>query len=481
MDRTRTRRLISRLAAALLLLATALLLAAPRTDDAPFAGRLVLNGPIGPAAAEYVGKALRQAQDEGAAAVVLQLDTPGGLADSMRDIVSAILASPVPVLCQVAPDGARAASAGTYILYACHVAAMAPASHLGAATPVPVGGGMPTPAPGSPAQPAKPDDATGKEAPADPQGGAAPADSDAPAPADAAGRKALNDAVAYIRALAELRGRNADWAEEAVRGGASLTAREAVAQNVADFLAGTPDELLQQADGRMVRLGGADVRLETAGLAIHDYHPGWRSEFLGIITNPTLAYLLLLAGIYGLVLEVLHPGSLFPGVAGAIALLTGLYALQLLPVNYAGLALMALGIGLLVAEMFVPAFGTLGLGGIAAFVLGSVMLFDTGVPGYAVNLGIIAGIATGAVLLLALVVWLVLRARRAAPASGDAAMLGAHGELLGALEPGTDAQALVHGERWRVRAHETLAAGTPIRVIRRDGLVLWVEASTPPD
>jgi membrane-bound serine protease (ClpP class) len=215
-------------------------------------------------------------------------------------------------------------------------------------------------------------------------------------------------------------------------------------------------------------------QLKLAGLAVRDYAPDWRTRFLGIITNPTIAYLLLLAGIYGLILEAFHPGALLPGIAGGICLLIGLYALQLLPVNYAGLALMALGIALLLTEALTPATGAVGVGGVVAFVIGSIMLFNTGVPGYAVNLGVIAGIAFCAVLLLALILRLVLHARGTAPFSGGEQLLQATGELLQPLDAGGDGWALVGGERWRVHCDTTLPAGARVRVLRREGLLLWV-------
>ncbi|MEY2167588.1 MULTISPECIES: NfeD family protein [unclassified Rhodanobacter] len=444
------------LALALLTLATGSSLAA--RDDAGFVARIDLNGPIGPAAAEYVDAAMRQADADGATAIVLQMDTPGGLAESMRRIVSAILASRLPVLGYVAPAGARAASAGTYILYACPIAAMAPATHLGAATPVSLGGDTPLPIGGT--QPASPKSSGTPE-----PGGPAP---------DAETRKVLNDAIAYIRSLAQLHGRNAAWAEQAVRGAATLTASEAASQHVVDFVAADVTALLAQADGRTVKLGDQSVALKLRGLAVHDYPPDWRARFLGIITNPTIAYLLLLAGIYGLILEAFHPGTYLPGVTGGICLLVGLYALQLLPVNYAGLALMALGIGLLLAEAFVPTAGVVGIGGVIAFVIGSIMLFHRGVPGYEVNVGVIAGLAFCAVALLAMLLRLVTRARRAKPFLGDEPMLQASGELLQAVPAGGESWALIGGERWRIHCEVALPAGTRVRVTARHGLLLHV-------
>ena len=429
-----------------------------------FVARINLDGPIGPASAEYFDSASRRAIDAGAVAIVLQLDTPGGLSDSMRTIISSVLAAKVPILGYVAPGGARAASAGTYILYACQIAAMAPATHLGAATPVALDDATPMPAPL---------DQNKEQDSAPPKDVGKPADKESDGD-DAESHKVLNDAIAYIRSLAQLRGRNSEWAEQAVRGAATLTAGEAVAKHVIDFRAENIADLLNQADGRQVRVGDQTVTLNVKGLEVRDYAPNWRTNFLATITNPTIAYLLLLAGIYGLVLEALHPGAMLPGIAGGICLLLGLYALQMLPVNYVGLALMALGISLLGAEAFVPAFGVFGVGGIIAFVIGSILLLDTGVPGYAVNLGIIGAIAACAIVLLALVVWLLLRSRRAHEVTGDQQMLDADGELLGPIEADGHTQALVYGERWQVRSAVALPKGAHVRVVRRDGLVLWV-------
>ncbi|HET7359103.1 MAG TPA: nodulation protein NfeD [Rhodanobacteraceae bacterium] len=420
---------------------------APAAAPGPgFVAEISLAGPIGPAAAEYFDDAVQRAGDDGATAIVLRLDTPGGLSESMRQIVSRMLALKVPVLAYVAPGGARAASAGTYILYASQIAAMAPATHLGAATPVALGGSTPMPAPA--------------------QSSAKPGDAEA--------NKVLNDAIAYIRSLAQLRGRNAEWAEQAVRGAATLTAGEAAQKHVIDFVASDVADLLRQADGRQVRVGETTLTLHVAGASVRAYDPDWRSAFLGIITNPTIAYMLLLAGIYGLVLEAFHPGAMLPGIVGGICILVGLYALQMLPVNYAGLALMALGVGLLVAEVFTPTRGALGIGGVVSFVVGSIMLLDTNVPGYAINVGVIGGLAFCAIVLLGLVLYFVMRSRRAHVVSGDQQMLDASGELLGPVEPGGEAQALVQGERWQVRSAVPLPAGARVRVVRREGLLLWV-------
>jgi membrane-bound serine protease (ClpP class) len=437
--------------------------ATPPVADHPSAGmvaQLALDGPIGPAAAEYFGDASKHAVADGAVAIVLRLDTPGGLSDSMRQIIAGMLACKVPVLVYVSPGGARAASAGTYILYAGQIAAMAPATHVGAATPVNIGGNTPMPLPkiGDPPAIAE----------------KSPAQAPSAENGDAESHKVLNDSIAYIRSLAQLRERNVEWAEQAVRGAVTLTASEAAQQHVIDFVATDVSDLLARADGRKVQLGDHTVSLQFKGVFVRDYAPNARSRFLAIITNPTIAYLLLLAGIVGLFLEATHPGVLFPGIAGGICLLVGLYALQLLPVNYAGLALMALGIGLLAAEAVTSSVGALGIGGVIAFVVGSVMLMNTGVPGYGVNLGVIAGIAVCAGGLLALIVWLVFRARRARQFIGDEALLNEVAELLEPITAGGEAWASVHGERWRIRCESALPVGARARIVRRQGLLLWV-------
>ncbi|TCI11424.1 nodulation protein NfeD [Dyella soli] len=448
------------MASALLVLALALsAVAGPAAVGGPratgFVVRMELTGPIGPAAAEYVDETLARAQRDGATAVVLRMDTPGGLSDAMRTIIASILASKQPVLGYVAPGGARAASAGTYILYACQIAAMAPATHVGAATPVPLGDAAPLPLGNTPA----------------------PAGSTPRPESDAEATKVLNDAIASIRTLAQLNGRNAEWAEQAVRGAATLTADEALQKHVIDFVAADTDALLRSAEGHRVHVAGNDITLHVAGLPVRDYAPNWRTHLLGIVTHPTIAYMLLLAGVYGLVLEAFHPGVLLPGIAGAICLLIGLYALQLLPVNYAGLALMALGIALVLAELLAPSVGAIGIGGVVAFVIGSIMLFNTGVPGYAVNLGVIGGIAFSAAALLALLLRQVTRSRRTRPFNGDAQLLRGTGELLHGVTAGGESWARIGGEQWRVRCESALPAGARVRVVGRDGLLLRVTAA----
>ncbi len=419
---------------------------------------LEIDGPIGPAISAHVVKSLQVAADRDAQLVVLRIDTPGGLDASMRDIVKAILASPVPVIGYVGPSGARAASAGTYILYATHHAAMAPATNLGAATPVAIGGPPKMPEMPSGKQEGKDDDAD-REA--------------APAPGNAAERKAVNDAVAYIRGLAERRGRNADWAEQAVRNGASISAAEALEQNVIETLAEDITTLLKELDGRQFSISGAKVTLQTDGLTLITLEPDWRTELLAILTNPTVAYLLLMIGIYGLILEGYSPGALVPGVVGAICLLLALFALQLLPVNYTGLALIILGVVLMIAEGFMPSFGILGFGGVAAFVIGSIMLLDTEVPGYQVPLALVAGIASAAVLLIAMTMYLLLRSRRRALVTGRETLVGAAVEAIEDFSG--EGPVWLHGERWTAECARPVRKGQKLTITARDGLRLTVE------
>ena len=419
--------------------------------------QVTIQDAIGPATSGYFEKAHRKAVESGASLVVLQIDTPGGLDSAMRDIIKTILNSPVPVACFVAPGGARAASAGTYILYACHIAAMAPATNLGAATPVPVGGTAPLPG-----MPEKDKDGKGQE----------PGKDEAVRP-DAMQTKIVNDAVAYIRSLAEKRGRNADWAERAVREGASLTADRALAEKVIDVIANDVPDLLKQIDGRKVTTTAGEVTLASAGAEVEKLEPDWRMKFLAIVTNPTVAYVLLLIGIYGLLLEGYHPGAILPGVVGAICLLLAMFAFQVLPVNYVGLALILLGVVLMIAEAFAPSFGVMGIGGLVAFVFGSIMLMDIEVPGYGVNRGIIGGIAAAAAGMMAATIWLVWRSRRAPVVTGDLAMIGRSVEVLEFAEG--EGWAMMGEERWRVRSAHPLAAGQRARVVRMSALVLEVE------
>jgi membrane-bound serine protease (ClpP class) len=453
---------------------------------------LEINGAIGPATSRYVTKGLDAARANGSRIVVLQIDTPGGLDTAMRDIIRAILASPIPIVSYVGPPGARAASAGTYILYASHVAAMAPATNLGAATPVSIGGGdsAPSPSPMPPSSPAgSPPRATpDKHGRADDGHDAAPADhpgtgserqsppADWPretSPSSPMERKVVNDAVAYIRGLAELRGRNADWAEQAVRGAASLSANAALKENVIDVVARDVPDLLSQIDGREVRVGSNAMKLDTRDLTIENVKPDWRVELLSVITNPTVAYGLLLIGIYGLLFEGYNPGAVFPGVVGAISLLVALFAFQILSVNYAGLALVAVGVGMIVAEFFFPTFGSLGLGGLIAFVVGSLILFDSDIPGMNIGLPVIAGVATVGGLVIVAMAWLASRSLRRPVVTGVQAMIGERAEVLEAFSG--NGRIRYGGEIWNARGTSALQAGQIVRITQVDGLTLWVE------
>lgn len=430
---------------------------APRRGDAPASPQLLrisIDDAISPASAAYIERGIRHAEQASMQGVLLEMDTPGGLDTSMRGIIKAILGSSVPVIGYVAPSGSRAASAGTYILYACHVAAMAPATNIGAATPIQL------------IHPDKPSamPASGSSGPA------------VPVPAGPEARKAVNDAVAYIRALAERRGRNADWAEQAVRQAASLGAREAVQAHVVDLVAANEAELLEKLDGRTVELASGAATLHTRGASVSAWAPDWRIRFLSVIANPSVAYLLLLIGIFGLLLEGYHPGAVLPGVVGAICLLLALYAFQLLPVNFAGLALMGLGVVLIVAETFVPAYGSLGIGGIIAFVIGSVVLMDTDVPGFGLPLPLLTGLALAGALVVACIVWMALRSRRRPQVSGAEEMIGMRGRVLGDFEGVGSVH--IHGERWQARSVSPLRAGDSVRVVAIDGLVLEVEPVT---
>ncbi|MBD8528675.1 nodulation protein NfeD [Massilia sp. CFBP 13647] len=415
---------------------------------------LTVDGPIGPAYADYVERGIAAAAARGHRLVVLQIDTPGGLDTAMRVTVRAILAAPIPVACFVAPGGARAASAGTYILYACHVAAMAPGTNLGAATPVQVGAGPDPPA-------VKPGD-------------------DKPRQPSTLESKAVNDAAAYLRGLAQLRGRNAVWAEAAVRQSVSLSAEDALAAKVVDHVARDVPGLLAQANGRSVSVRGQPWRIDSAGVAIVDTPPDWRTRLLAAITNPSVALILLSVGVYGLLFEFMSPGAVLPGVVGAICLLLGLYGLQLLPINYSGLALIFFGLACMVAEAFLPSFGVIGFGGVVAFVIGALLLFDSEAPGFGLPLGLVGGVAVVAALLVGATAHVAMRTRRRPRVGALASIEGSIGEVLGngAGEgdgnPTSGIWANVGGETWQVTADTPLVRGERVRVLGRRGRVLLV-------
>jgi membrane-bound serine protease (ClpP class) len=393
-----------------------------------------LEGAIGPASADFVGRAIKRAGRDKAQLVVLRMDTPGGLDTSMRQVIKDILASPVPVATFVAPSGSRAASAGTFILYASHIAAMAPGTNLGAASPVAIGG---SPSPSSK------DDKKGKGADT----------------GDTMTRKVTNDAVAYIRGLAEMRGRNADWGERAVREAVSLSAEQALKLKVIDHVAVDVPDLLK--------------KLKKADAPVVEMEVDWRTRILAAITNPSVAYLMILLGIYALIFEFTNPGLVLPGVVGAICVLLALYAFHLLPVNYAGLALMLLGIAFMVAEAFLPAFGSLGIGGLIAFVLGSIILIDTDLPGFEIPYALIGGVAAASAAFVFLVMGMMVRSRRRPVVSGREYLIGAAGEALEDFEG--EGWARVQGETWRVRSNAPVRRGERLHVKAVDGLVLNVE------
>ena len=411
-----------------------------------------VNGAIGPATADHLARGLQQASEANAGLVLLRIDTPGGLDLSMREMIKEVLASDVPVVGYVAPSGARAASAGTYLLYATHIAAMAPGTNLGAATPVQIG------APRMPSMPK-------------PEGQGAPDETSAE-PATAMERKIINDAVAYIQSLAQLRQRNTEWAELAVRQGASLSAEDALVAGVIDLVADSDTALLSRLHGRTVVMDGEELTLRTEGLAIQHYEVDWRSEFLSIITNPNVAYILMLVGVYGLIIEFYNPGIGVPGVLGAVCLLLAMYAFQVLPISYAGLGLILLGLALMTAEAFAPSFGILGLGGIAAFIVGSVMLMDTQLPAYQIALPVILALAVFSAGVLAVALGLVVRARKQAIVTGVAHLVGATAPVE-ALADGV-VWVRLDGELWEARSDDVLAETDSVIVEAVDELTLLV-------
>jgi membrane-bound serine protease (ClpP class) len=439
---------------------------------------LELDGPVGPASSDYIQRGIERAEDSGAHLVILRMDTPGGLDTAMRDIISKILSSRVPVVSYVAPPGSRAASAGTYIMYASHVAAMAPATNLGSATPVTmmpggIGGGEPPDesrdgdnngaggdtAGDQPEEDAETDESNGEEKP--------------PPMRTAMERKVINDAVAYIKGLARLRGRNEQWAEAAVRSAVNLTAEDALEKNVIDLIAKDLQDLLVQLDGRIVETQAGEVTLGTQNLGVEILEPDWRTKLLGIITNPNVAYVLLLLGMYGLFFELSNPGSLFPGVLGGICILLALYAFNVLPVNYAGLALILLGLGFMVGEMFMPSFGILGIGGGVAFVVGSLILMETEVAAFQISLPLIVVVTLVTAAFVFTLITLAVKQRRKPIVSGREQMLGDIGEASTDFSDSGTIQ--IHGELWSARTDKPVRKGQRVKVREMDGLTLLVE------
>ena len=428
---------------------------------------LELDGPLGVATAEYIIAGIEKAGQENADIIIIRMDTPGGLVDPTRDIIQSILGSDIPVVSYVSPGGARAASAGTYILLASHVAAMAPTTHLGAATPVSLTGDD-TPDPPTPlnrGDQGSDDEDEDFEAESGDDGSAME-------------RKVMNDAIAYIRSLAETHGRNADWAELAVRDAATLTATEALEQNVIDVIATSQSELLEAIDGRKLTVNNREIQLDTASLVIETVEPSLRIKILSTIANPQVALLLMLVGVYGLVFEGWNPGAIVPGVVGVVCLLLAAYALQVLPVNYAGLALIIVGLVLVVAEGFVPSFGALGLGGIVAFIFGSIMMFDSGIPGFGVSIGFVVTLSTVMGLAVLWLVSFVIKLRRRGAVTGKGSIVGGTGV---ATEAFSEAGMIwLEGESWQAESQVPIEKDQHVVVTAMDGLILQVEPLATP-
>lgn len=428
---------------------------------------LEVEGVIGPATADFVVRGIEDAERSGAAVVVLRMDTPGGLDTSMRDIIHKILSSRVPVVSYVAPSGSRAASAGTYIMYASHIAAMAPATNLGSATPVAF-------SPGGIGKPPSGPEETGDDEPESAR------DKDTkdkteeqPKLGSAMERKVVNDAVAYIKGLARLRGRNETWAENAVRSALSLTAEDALKQNVIDLVAKDIPDLLTQIDKRVVNLPSGEVTLDTSDLMIETVEADWRTKLLSVITNPNVAYILMLLGVYGLFFELSNPGSMYPGVFGAICLLLALYALHVLPVNYAGMALILVGMAFMVGELFVPSFGVLGIGGAIAFVIGSLILIETDVEAFQLSIPVIVTVTGVTALFVFTLIAMAVRQRKKPVVSGREQMIGDIGSAIEDFSG--NGSIYIHGEQWAARTTKPIHKGQRVEVREMDGLTLIVE------
>ena len=445
--------------------------------SAPFAQadgtavELDMRGAIGVATAEFIISGIEEAENRDATLIIIRMDTPGGLVNSMRDIITAILGSDVPVATYVSPAGARADSAGTYILLASHIAAMAPTTHLGAATPVTLGGG-------DIGDDEEPDDDSDADKDSDSESESEEGE-EKPASGSAMERKVMNDAIAYIRGLAEAHGRNADWAEKAVTEAATLTASEALEMNVIDLIAADNAELFRKINGRELEVNNRTITLDTEALVIERIEQSWRIKFLSTIASPEIVLILIMVGIYGLWFEGSNPGAVVPGVVGVICLLLAAYALQVLPVNYAGLALIIVGIGLIVAEAFVPSFGALGLGGIAAFIFGAIMMFDSGIPGFGISITFVVSLAVVAGLLLLWLVSYLLKLHRRGAVSGRDSILGGTGSAMESFAG--EGKVWLEGEAWAAVSKVPIEKDQEVVVTAIDGLTLEVKPASAAD
>jgi len=404
--------------------------------------RIIIEGVINPAATSYIKKSVDRAETERVELLIIELDTPGGLMDSMHDIVKAIQNSTVPVAVYVAPGGSRAGSAGVFITYAAHIAAMAPSTNIGSAHPVFSGQGQPT-------------DTSMTETMME---------------------KVTNDAVAKIRSVADKRGRNADWAEKAIRESANITETEALNLHVIDYIAPDADSLLTLLDGKVIHLDNGEIRtLKTKGAKTITYEMDWREKLLDIITNPNVAYILLMLGIYGLLLEFYNPGSILPGVIGGISLILGLYSMQTLPVNYAGLLLIIFAVILFLLEIKVPSFGLLTIGGVTSLVLGTIMLFDSSLPFLRVSWQVLISVTGFTVLFFVYAIGMALRAQQKQPATGAEGIIGEEGIVLKTIEP--RGMIIIHGEYWQAESETRIEKGRKVKVFAFDNkqLVLKVK------
>jgi len=403
--------------------------------------KLEIKGAIGPASSYYLEEAMADALRQNAQMVLIELDTPGGLSTSMREMIQEITNSTIPVIIYVSPKGARAASAGTYLIYASHVAAMAPGTNLGAATPVNL---MPTPK--------IPD-----------------LNSSAPSTLE---KKAINDAMAYIKSLAELNDRNVSWALDAVKEAKSISAKDALRYGVIDLIAEDTNELLNKLEGRAVTVSGKSVVLRTKGSTIKTFEADWKTQLLTIITNPNIAYIFLLIAIYGIFFELMNPGGLFPGVIGVISGVIALYALNMIPFNYAGLLLIILGIAFMIAEVLIVGFGILGIGGVAAFAFGSLLLFDTETLGSGVSIPLIIAFSLVSIGFFIFVLRFLLHSRSVKVVTGIDEMVGAAAEVLESTKDGYRVRC--HSEIWYATSDSVLKAGQNVQVESLSGLILHV-------